>query len=99
MSDAEWRRELARLVAAARGGREVDALLAALLTPTEHRELAKRWQIVRRLIEGVAQRTIRHQLAASIATVTRGSREVQYGNGTFQKFYQRLYRREMFRGR
>ena len=89
MEDA-WRKELARLVASVKGAKEADAFLKALLTPAEHAELAKRWQIVKQLIQGVPQRDIRDKLKASIATVTRGSRELQHGNGTFQKFYKRL---------
>lgn len=85
-----WKKDLLQLFASAKGTAELEALLEALLTPAEHEELAKRWQIVRQLIQEVPQRTIRDNLAASIATVTRGSRELQYGNGTFQKFYKRL---------
>lgn len=88
-----WRKELARLVASARGTQEVDELLKVLLTPAEQEELAKRWQIVKQLIRGMPQREIRDGLSASIATVTRGSRELKYGNGTFQKFYRRLQKR------
>lgn len=89
MEDA-WRKELAKLVTLAKGAKEADELLKALLTPAEHEELAKRWQIVCGLIEDTPQRVIRDKLSASIATVTRGSRELKYGNGTFQKFYKRL---------
>lgn len=89
MEDA-WKKGLARLVSLAKGAKEIDELFKALLTPAEHEELAKRWQIVCGLIEGMPQRLIRDNLSASIATVTRGSRELKYGNGTFQKFYKRL---------
>lgn len=89
----DWNRELARLIASVKGVEEANGLLKALLTPAEHAELAKRWQIVKQLIHGVPQREIRDRLSASIATVTRGSRELQYGNGVFQKFYKRLHGR------
>ncbi len=85
-----WKKELAKVVASVKDTREVGELLEALLTPAEHEELAKRWQIVKQLIREVPQREIRDKLKASIATVTRGSRELQYGAGTFQKFYKRL---------
>jgi Trp operon repressor len=84
-----WKKELARLTASIKSDKEADELLGVLLTPAEHEELAKRWQIVKELIEGVPQRTVRDKLSVSIATVTRGSRELQYGNGIFQKFYKR----------
>lgn len=92
MEDA-WKKELAKLVASVRGTKEVGELLRALLTPAEHAELAKRWQIVKQLNRRIPQREIRDKLKVSVATVTRGSRELKYGNGTFQKFYQRLRHR------
>lgn len=85
-----WKRELVELIASVKSKGEINELLTALLTPMEYEELAKRWQIVKRLIEGVPHREIKKELGASIATVTRGSREIRYGNGTFQKFYKRL---------
>ena len=90
----DWKKELIELIASAKNGSEVKELLEALLTPVEYEELAKRWQIVKRLIEGLPQREIKKELGTSIATVTRGSREIQYGNGTFQKFYKRLENRQ-----
>lgn len=92
MEDA-WKKELARLLASVKGEKDAGELLLALLTPAEHEELAKRWQIVKQLIRGASQRKIRDALSASIATVTRGSRELKYGNGVFQRFYERLYGR------
>lgn len=91
--NTRWRKELTTLVAAAKGAKEIEALLKTLLTPAEHAEFAKRWQIVKQLIQGVPQREIRRALSASVVTVTRGSRELKYGNGVFQKFYRRLYGR------
>lgn len=87
---ADWKKELIELIGSTRNKEELDEILTALLTPLEYEELAKRWQIVKKLIEGVAQRKIKNELNASIATVTRGSREIRYGNGIFKKFYKRL---------
>jgi len=86
--ETDWKNELAQLITFADTRNKADQLLVALLTPAEHEELAKRWQIVKQLIEEVTQREIKDNLGASIATVTRGSRELHYGNGAFQKFYQ-----------
>lgn len=88
--ESDWKQELAQLVASVRNTREAGELLVSLLTPAEHSELAKRWQIVKQLMVGAPQRVIHKDLSASIATVTRGSRELQHGNGTFQKFHKRL---------
>lgn len=91
--DDGWRPELNALIASARNAREAGALLKELLTPAEYDELAMRWQIIRGLIEGETQRAVRDELETSIATVTRGARELKYGNGAFKKFYTRLYGR------
>jgi len=88
--EARWKKELVGLIGSARNKEEIGELLTALLTPAEHDELARRWQIVRRLIEGATQRKVKEELKVSIATVTRGSRELKYGKGIFQKFYKRL---------
>ncbi len=90
--DSHWKKELLSLLSLVKNKRELDELLTALLTPVEYEELAKRWQIIVELIDGVPQRDIRDKLSTSIATVTRGSRELQYGNGVFKKFYNRLWK-------
>jgi len=88
----DWKKELDKLVAAAKTPKEVRKLLGALLTPQEYDEIARRWHIVTLLIEGRPQRAIRDAVGVSIATVTRGAREVQYGDGVFQKFYNSLHK-------
>jgi TrpR family trp operon transcriptional repressor len=89
--DGGWQKDLIHLLASARTEAELAELLKSLLTPSEWEELVKRWQIVKRLIEGAPQRDVRDDLEVSIATVTRGSRELQYGSGILQKFYRRLH--------
>ncbi len=53
--------------------------LLALLTPKEIEELPKRIEIVKMLKRGVPQHTIAQKLGVGVATVTRGSKEVQKG--------------------
>ena len=91
MMKDEWGKELNSLFMTAKGSHETRILLQSLLTPQEYEGVAKRWQIVKALIEGRTQRFIRDKFKVAVATVTRGSRELSYGDGTFQKFYKRLY--------
>lgn len=86
----DWKKNLDALIASARTEKEAGELLAALLTPSEYEEMARRWQIVRRLILGETQREIACKLGVSVATVTRGARELNYGSGVFQKFFRRF---------
>lgn len=83
-------KELYRVVTATKGEGEVTELLEALLTPAERHVLAERWQIVKHLLRGATQREVSTKLGVGIATVTRGARELRYGNKAFQKFYRRL---------
>lgn len=52
-------------------------ILDLLLTPKEYQEIANRVEIFKKLDEGETQRNISDELEVSIATVTRGSREMQ----------------------
>lgn len=62
-----------------------EAFLIDLLTPAEYREVALRWQIVKLLHKGMPQRQIAEELGVSVATVSRGSRELLDLRGGFAK--------------
>jgi Trp operon repressor len=55
-----------------------------LLSPVEYKELAVRWQIMKMLWQKVPQREIAKKLHVSVATVTRGSRELANKKGGFR---------------
>lgn len=54
--------------------------LIGILTPKEITELSKRLDIVRLLKAGVQHQLIAKKLGVGVATVTRGSRELQRGH-------------------
>ncbi len=56
-----------------------------LLSPAEYKDLAVRWQIVKLLDKNVSHRDIATKLKVSVATVTRGSRELTNKKGGFKK--------------
>ena len=62
-----------------RGEKELEIFLRGILTPSELEQLAKRLQIVKKLKLGENQRQIATDLEVGIATVTRGSREIEKG--------------------
>lgn len=70
--------------------KEVKDFLRALLTPQEKKRLEERMLIVEGLLQGKAQRSIAEETGASLGTISRGSREVQFGSGIFQKIFERL---------
>jgi TrpR family trp operon transcriptional repressor len=58
---------------------EMYDLLRGILTPKELIELSNRLQIVKMLKSGASQHDIAGKLRVGVATVTRGSREIQKG--------------------
>ena len=64
--------------------------LLDLWTPTEIREMSKRWQVVKMLDRKVPHHKIAAKLGVSVATVTRGSREMSNPAGGFQKVLKKL---------
>ncbi|MFW6313535.1 MAG: Trp family transcriptional regulator [Spirochaetota bacterium] len=69
--------DVARLLAGIDDEQLMMELLSALLTPTEMRRIAQRWELVKLLEEGVTQREIARRLGISLCNITRGSRELK----------------------
>jgi TrpR family trp operon transcriptional repressor len=55
----------------------IDGFLESILTPREVRDLAGRWELVKRLDAGMSQRSIARGLHMSLCKITRGSRELK----------------------
>lgn len=58
---------------------EMEDLLLGILTPKELQEIPTRLSIVKMLKQGIRQHEIAEELGVGVATVTRGSRELQKG--------------------
>ncbi len=58
---------------------EMEDFLLGILTPKEREELPMRLKIVKLLRAGIPQHEIAEDLGVGVATVTRGSRELQKG--------------------
>lgn len=69
---------------------QLSQLLTDLLTPSEIEAIGERWTIVKRLASGESQRAVRDALGCSVTTVSRGSRQLQYGTGGFAKAFDTL---------
>jgi TrpR family transcriptional regulator, trp operon repressor len=59
--------------------KELEALLRGLLTQKELEELPKRLEIFKQLKKGLPQHEIAQKIGVGVATVTRGSQEMQRG--------------------
>jgi TrpR family trp operon transcriptional repressor len=56
-----------------------------ILTPREFENISVRWEIVKRLAKGEHHQSIAEDLHLGVATVTRGSREMQKKEGGFRR--------------
>lgn len=71
--------EFINMLLEVRGKEEMRDFLYGILTPKELMELPNRLQIVKMLKQGISHHDIAGKLRVGVATVTRGSREIQKG--------------------
>ncbi len=71
--------ELLNVILACKDKKELTNLLEGILTPKELEEIPTRLQIVKMLKKGIPQSKIAQELGIGVATVTRGSKEIQRG--------------------
>lgn len=81
--------EMARTIAATHDPVLIEGFLYSLLTKAEIDEIAKRWALVKRIAEGVPQRTIAAELGLSLCKITRGSRELKKEGSPFKRMLAR----------
>lgn len=67
--------------------------LVDILTPQEYEEVIRRWQIIKKLGQGIPQRQIVKDLGISIATITRGSRMLRNDKGGFNQVLKKYYKK------
>lgn len=71
--------EFINLLLETRGKEEMYDLLRGILTPKELVEISNRLQIIKMLKSGISHHDIAGKLHVGVATVSRGSREIQKG--------------------
>ena len=77
--------ELAKVFASISDSKLAKSFLNNILTPSELEEVSKRLQLVKLLLDGMPQREVAKKLGVSMGTVSRGSRELKYGDDGFRK--------------
>lgn len=83
--DKQYIRELSHVLVQIKDTVTAEAFLRNILTPGELDEISKRLQIVKLLLKNVPQREVAKKLGVSMGTVSRGSREIKYGENGFRK--------------
>ncbi len=66
-----------------------------LLTPAEYKDLAVRFQIVKQLSNNIPHRDIAKHLKVSVATISRGSRELMNKKGGFRLILNKYYKKQL----
>lgn len=72
-------KELAKVITLIDDQKLAEAFLRNILTPADLEEISVRLQIFKLLFKGIPQREVAEKLGVSIGTVSRGSRELKYG--------------------
>lgn len=69
--------EIAKALARTQDPALIEGLLAQLLTQSEVKRIALRWELSKELFKGKSQRRIAEELGVSLCNITRGSREMK----------------------
>ena len=64
----------------------METFLGEILTPSEQRDLALRWELMRRLRQGVPQRQIAKDLGISLCKITRGAKILKQDHSVSQQY-------------
>lgn len=67
-------KEINRILAEIENPEDIEKFLNEILTDNERKDLSLRWDLMRKLHEGIPQRTISSELGISLCKITRGSK-------------------------
>lgn len=83
--------ELCEIIASEDDPKAVRRLLGELLTPSERRDVAKRWFLMKELYLGKPQRRIAEEMGISLCKITRGSRVLKQDNSEFRRILSGMF--------
>ncbi len=72
--------ELLKIIAAEEDPKELQDFFEELFTPKELQDIGLRWQLLKELFQGEAQRTIASRHRISLCKITRGSKILKKEN-------------------
>ncbi len=78
-------KEIAQIASRINDPKLIEELLTSILTKNEIENVSSRWEIVKRLEQGISQRKIANALHLSLCKITRGSRELKKENSPLKK--------------
>lgn len=71
--EQSWIDEAANVFASIGSGKDMRKFFDEIFTPAERRDIALRWQLMKRLKDGAAQRKIAEEIGVSLCKITRGA--------------------------
>lgn len=80
MPPDKYLKNLAKTLIQIKKESEMENFLKLLFTPSERKEIPRRLEIIKLLKRNIPQRKIAKDLDVSVATISRGSREIKYGD-------------------
>jgi len=90
MIDNKQLKALIKAVMALEDPKEAQAFLEDLCTPQELEDLCLRWKIVDELKKGYTYREIHDRTQASLTTISRIAKALNYGSGGYEQMHARL---------
>jgi TrpR family trp operon transcriptional repressor len=78
-------KEISRILSRLDNARIIEDFLISILTDNEAKNISSRWEIVKRIEQGISQRKIASELHLSLCKITRGSRELKKTNSVLKK--------------
>ena len=78
--------EIAEVLCRIQDKNEMKAFLEEILTPNENHDLGLRWQLMRKLTEGISQRAISADLGISLCKITRGAKIIKNKESISNKY-------------
>jgi TrpR family trp operon transcriptional repressor len=81
-------REISMILAKVEDAGLIENFFNEILTESELKTLASRWDIVKLLVRGTTQRKIASDLHLSLCNITRGSKELHKKNSAIKKIIQ-----------
>ena len=80
-------RHLLHAIAAKRSLPRLEKLFTEIFTPAERCDLALRWKLIQRLVEGASHRQIARELGISPCKITRGSKILKDPSSVCRKIF------------
>lgn len=77
-------KEISRILSRLDNARIIEDFLISILTDNEAKNISSRWEIVKRIEQGISQRKIASELHLSLCKITRGSRELKKTNSVLK---------------